>query len=199
MFNGSFREAFTKIATFPEDNLKAFHVLLDWVYTNTLPPLSYNSAIRCYNWQPEEIYILADKLCIPELMDRALDMLRAFQLNTNQTWGRQDAKYIYSLPMMKNSPLRQYALDCMIFSFSLFLEELKERPRKQSSYTRCRKLKVKKVELNRDFLLAVSVRTLKDKIHIHNPNSNDPFPCRYHSHGKDEPCYLSSNKRKRGD
>lgn len=40
MFNGNFVEGSSGEATFPEDSVQAFDLLLEWVYSNTIRPLT---------------------------------------------------------------------------------------------------------------------------------------------------------------
>ncbi|TGO83567.1 hypothetical protein BPOR_0626g00060 [Botrytis porri] len=77
-----FSESITNSAVLQEDNTEAFDVLVDWVYTNRLPP-EIASGIRRY--------ILADKICPPELMDQVMDRIR-----TEYPLGPPDVLDIYS-------------------------------------------------------------------------------------------------------
>ncbi|KAF7900302.1 uncharacterized protein EAF01_007604 [Botrytis porri] len=97
-----FSESITNSAVLQEDNTEAFDVLVDWVYTNRLPP-EIASGIRRY--------ILADKICPPELMDQVMDRIR-----TEYPLGPPDVLDIYSrLP--NGSKLRVFALDLMTLEF----------------------------------------------------------------------------------
>jgi len=39
MFNGGFKEATTNSATFPEDSVEAFDILIEWVYSGKVRSL----------------------------------------------------------------------------------------------------------------------------------------------------------------
>lgn len=85
MFKVEFEEARTNTGRCPEDDPKAFDLLFGWVYDGSLRPLfcvkqplgeddTNNGANPL--WEPEMLYALADKLCIPELMDPIMDVLK---------------------------------------------------------------------------------------------------------------------------
>jgi len=78
MFRGSFSEAATSEVTFPEDTPEAFEVLISWVYHSRLPPgaVTKNNDSQKWTeilWDHCKVYALANKFCLPELMDEVMD------------------------------------------------------------------------------------------------------------------------------
>lgn len=96
MFHSRFQEGLSNKATFPEDDVDAFDVLLGWVYFDNIRVIeraeSTSTALEKsiktitdllttttvsddppLTWSPITAYSLADKFCIPELMDRIMD------------------------------------------------------------------------------------------------------------------------------
>lgn len=81
MFNGGFKEAQDQSATFPEDSLDDFELLIEWVYTGSYPqfegeyPATMAPAFM-------GVYCLAEKLCLPALADYSMTSLRNQYLKT---------------------------------------------------------------------------------------------------------------------
>lgn len=73
MFNSGFKESQANVAEFPEDDPMAFDIFLTWVYSGNVPQsiLPKRNKGNCYNWMwpAYEVYGLADKLCLPQLME----------------------------------------------------------------------------------------------------------------------------------
>lgn len=74
MPNGDFCEA-SGSATFPEDDLDSFDRLLKWAYYGIISSNIYWRVDGTWkrDWCPLKLYVLADKLNIPEITDRAMD------------------------------------------------------------------------------------------------------------------------------
>ncbi|TGO60644.1 hypothetical protein BOTNAR_0142g00150 [Botryotinia narcissicola] len=109
MFNSGFSESKTNSAVLREDGHEAFDVLVDWVYTSILPR-------DAGFWGLVEVYVLADKICLPELMDQVMDTIQA-ECPLHPT----DASNIYNrLP--KGSKLRLFALDIITFEFTNLMQ-----------------------------------------------------------------------------
>jgi hypothetical protein len=68
MFNGGFKEATTKSATFPDDDPEAFEKLIEWLYTGRFMTISSNSGQSRVLF---DMALLASKYSIWELLDRA--------------------------------------------------------------------------------------------------------------------------------
>jgi hypothetical protein len=76
MFTGSFSEAHSNSGTFSEDDPVAFGSLLTWVYQGDIPKTDHtklNITEAISSWPTFSLYCLADKFCIPELMDHVMD------------------------------------------------------------------------------------------------------------------------------
>ncbi|CAD6447387.1 e281ed2a-d50c-4d00-9af7-e2c1a4af7f29 [Sclerotinia trifoliorum] len=72
MFNGRFMEGTMNSATLPEDDLELFNILVSWIYSGQIPALHSNLETDL-DWPILDLYVLADKFCIPNLMDQTLD------------------------------------------------------------------------------------------------------------------------------
>ncbi|TVY38290.1 hypothetical protein LOCC1_G007942 [Lachnellula occidentalis] len=74
-FNGIFQEAQRGEMYLPEDDPDTVALLVDFLYRGTVP----KAKLIAGGARPlEKLYYLADKLCLPELMDRSADELRSF-------------------------------------------------------------------------------------------------------------------------
>jgi hypothetical protein len=75
MFNGSFAESQTDTAKFPEDGPIAFDILQGWLYTGRLRKalIRHSNGDVTSSWCPCEVYSLAEKLCLPSLMNELMD------------------------------------------------------------------------------------------------------------------------------
>jgi hypothetical protein len=104
MFSGEFKEACNGTPSFPADKVVAFDVLFNWVYTNTLRPLVVikQGAAKTFSWNVVDFYFLADKLCLPELQHRIIDVCRASLLAENALPTADLVVYAYS----QTSPVR---------------------------------------------------------------------------------------------
>lgn len=78
MFNGGFQEATKQAATLPEDNPEVFDLLLEWVYTGRLSPVSSTNDAPVRDWRVLlELYLLAEKIVLPKLMDCTMSTIVA--------------------------------------------------------------------------------------------------------------------------
>ncbi|TGO34767.1 hypothetical protein BHYA_0183g00190 [Botrytis hyacinthi] len=121
MFNGGFSEASSNSAEFPEDSPESFDVLLEWAYSQYRPlrPLNRVSpGSVSSNWSAISFYLLMDKLCMPDLMNEAMDSLRQFSKDNDFLPSIKQVIYVYrrSLP---SSKLRLYVLNSLLYAFSL--------------------------------------------------------------------------------
>ncbi|KAF4627909.1 hypothetical protein G7Y89_g10249 [Cudoniella acicularis] len=77
MFESGFKEEIEGMANFPEDSTEAFDLLIEWIYTSNIQPIQLTSKDRTIQeWCPLKFYILAQKLCLPDLMDLVMDAWR---------------------------------------------------------------------------------------------------------------------------
>ncbi|KAF7931559.1 uncharacterized protein EAE98_004295 [Botrytis deweyae] len=156
-------------AVLREDNTVAFDVLVGWVYTNRLPP---DGSF----WNPVEVYILADKICLTELMDEVMDAIQ-----TDFPLSSPDALVIYSrLP--KDSKLRLFALDIITFEFNTF---------RQLNLPILADVNAKNEDFALDFLIRIQSYMSRRTVI---PNPRKSYPCTYHCH-EDGKCTSTRNPK----
>ncbi|KAI9643279.1 hypothetical protein NHQ30_007896 [Ciborinia camelliae] len=129
MFQGSFQEAASNSASFPEDDLEAFCVLMHWVRNGNLPPWIIRpknreidpldpdeevDVVQVYSsFDFIELYALADKFCVFNLMNLITDyVVRTLELD-GSWFTIEDISDIYA-KAPENSGLRRLA--CFIFN-----------------------------------------------------------------------------------
>ena len=176
MFKGGFQEAADNAAKFPEDDPQSFDVLLGWVYEGDLRSLNTKGQEDepLLSWSPGKLYALSDKLCLPELMDKIMDMQRE--------WGRDHERFIpheeavqgYELSTA-GSPYREYLATCCAFAI-VKLEENSWRIEDLSD------LLAKAPDLN----LEVMKILREAKGDVYDPDAEED--CDFHTHEKDIPC-----------
>jgi hypothetical protein len=77
--DGGFAESYTKSATFAEDDPESFDLLLGWVYHDSIkvPAVKTDGEDDPeLSWKPNSLYRLAEKICLPQLQDQVVDMVR---------------------------------------------------------------------------------------------------------------------------
>ncbi|THV44520.1 hypothetical protein BGAL_0625g00060 [Botrytis galanthina] len=159
MFNSGFSESTTNSAVLREDDLEAFDVLVDWVYTSILPP-------DADLWGLVGVYVLADKICLPELMDQVMDTIQAkYPLHPS------DASDIYSI-LPKGSKLRLLALDMITFEFTKPMNA-------QLDISKLADVNAKNEEFALDFLIKIRSHMSRQTAI---PNPRKSRSCTYHSH-----------------
>ncbi|KAF7956582.1 hypothetical protein EAE96_003916 [Botrytis aclada] len=191
MFNGSFSEASNNSADFPEDSPDSFDVLIEWAYSRNHPLRPLNRASPgslSSNWNAISFYILMDKLCMPDLMNEAMDLLRQFSKDNNFRTSLEGVIYVYrrSLP---SSKLRLYVLNGLIFSLSLVQEP------EATHLARLVDIIREDTDLTADFLTAVQDRFRGG------PKPNDPSTgdgSIYHVYGEGISCSCALNERRCG-
>ncbi|TGO22307.1 hypothetical protein BPAE_0173g00070 [Botrytis paeoniae] len=157
MFNSGFSESTTNSAVLREDNTQAFDVLVGWVYTNRLPP---DGSF----WGPVEVYNLADRICLPELMDEVMDVIQAdFPLSS------PDVLVIYSR-LSKASKLRLFALDIITFEFCTL---------RQLNLPILVDVNAKNEEFALDFLIRIQSYVRRRTVI---PNPRKSYYCTHHCH-----------------
>ena len=80
MFDSGFAEAIYSQEIFPKDDPSAFNTLIKWIYTRKLPAM-IKRVILIHGvgeetrkiWDPIDLYCLADKLCLDELIIATMD------------------------------------------------------------------------------------------------------------------------------
>ncbi|RAL62006.1 hypothetical protein DID88_002495 [Monilinia fructigena] len=130
MFQGSFQEAISNAASFPEDEVEAFNDLIYWVSNGHLPPCTIyyenegfypNQEIQgiapvriAFGYDYLELYALADKFCIFNLMNLITDYVIGLLALDASVLPIQDISDIYATAP-ENSGLRRLA--CYIFNY----------------------------------------------------------------------------------
>jgi hypothetical protein len=175
MFKGGFAEAKTNTAKFPEDDPEAFDVLLDWLYGGSLPPVTRTlregeENLYDMSWDWQDVFVLADKLCIPELMDVTMDFCREYDYEENSFPALESIEQGYKITSA-GSVLRKYlAMSCAYLilnkSNTWSLQDLSE-------------LSVKIPELNRDIMEIMR----EQEGAVEDPRELPD--CDFHSHPKD--------------
>ncbi|ESZ96700.1 hypothetical protein SBOR_2910 [Sclerotinia borealis F-4128] len=131
MFEGSFQEATSNSASFPEDEVDAFHALIYWVNNGYLPPwiiyldangddtdrkVSSASVRVQVGFDFVGLYVLADKFCAFNLMNFITDyVIRSLELNES-VLPIEDISEIYA-NAPANTGLRRLA--CYSFYYSV--------------------------------------------------------------------------------
>jgi hypothetical protein len=117
MFNGGFVEAKNNTASFPEDSPEAFDLLIEWVYTGVLRQHTYGAA-SVENWEFISFYTLAEKLCLPQLQDTAMDMMQASQLREGIILSILGMTLAYEKTQV-GSGYRLYTLHSLFYSLGI--------------------------------------------------------------------------------
>ncbi|TGO48340.1 hypothetical protein BCON_0243g00120 [Botryotinia convoluta] len=191
MFNGSFSEASSNSADFPEDFPDSFDILLEWAYSQYHPlrPLNRVSSDSLdLSWNAIEFYLLMDKLCMPDFMNEAMDLLRQFLKDNNLLISIEQVIYVYrrSLP---SSKLRLYILNGLLYGFSL------DREPDSTLLVRLVDIIREETDLTADFLTAVQDQ-VRGGPKSTNPSAGDGGI--YHIHGIGISCSCSLNERRCG-
>ncbi|CZR67135.1 uncharacterized protein PAC_17034 [Phialocephala subalpina] len=110
MFKSGFKEATDNKVSMPEDDPKAFDLLMLWVYTGNLPPFEWvlKPPTNLGNFDALTLYALADKMCLENVMDLiATSYIEAFRVQG----ALPRAEYLGSLytKLPEHTALRKYA------------------------------------------------------------------------------------------
>jgi hypothetical protein len=191
MFSGQFKEAKENEATLPEDDPRAFGILIQWVYTGTLKSINFRiddkgnkigdiDGVQIYNRDMLLVYELADKLCMSYFMDKVMSALIAFQKTTMFMFEFQTIKFHYG-KIPKGSPLRKYFGHCIHF----ILRELhNEKERSNWPTSDAYQLMRENEDIGIDVLELI--RNHPPGTHVTEPWS---LPlCTFHTHGPDGKC-----------
>ncbi|PQE23545.1 BTB POZ domain-containing protein [Rutstroemia sp. NJR-2017a BVV2] len=177
MFMSGFAEAKNNYASFPEDSVEAFDLLIEWVYTGVFPKVE--------NWNFLSFYTLAEKLCLPQLQDTAMDMLRTSQ---------HASRLILTLSLItdayqntqQGSGYRLYALHSLLYILCLPGDKALEGWNNKDIVEM---LKKSSPDLNMDYMTMIRTHfrqtPLKKPV---DPRIGDA--CVYHSHKIDKQCLL---------
>jgi hypothetical protein len=158
-------------------------MLIRWVYNNTLPVLMrlpLNDILHDQmTWHAGHLYVLAERIGLPQLQDIAVDTLLSFFEANKILPCPEFMVYLYS-QTKKTSPIRKLlarSLHFVVYSpgdpSKWPLEKLLK------AQNECTDLGVDYTQLFRDHVVARNPWTL--------PN------CEFHCHGKEEACMSSRN------
>ncbi|KAI9646437.1 hypothetical protein NHQ30_004429 [Ciborinia camelliae] len=184
MFNGSFLEGTTQVATLPEDDPDAFRLLVAWVYTGSIASEVFPG--NTFLLPLSALFILAEKYCIAALMDFSIESIRD-QMDKKQCLAhRHPVESIYEKTHAK-SKLRVLLSVIVANVLVANLHRSRERADDKDAWS------------NEDLqsLLCGSADLTLDVIKI--MREAEPFDrrfatpiyfprCHYHQHGKDEKC-----------
>ncbi|KAB8293271.1 hypothetical protein EYC80_007602 [Monilinia laxa] len=191
MFQGSFQEATSNSASFPEDEVEAFDDLVYWVSNGHLPPCTIyhetegfypNQEIQgiapvriAFGYDFLELYALADKFCIFNLMNLITDYVIGLLALDASVLPIQDISDIYA-NAPENSGLRRLA--CYIFNY--YIES-------------CSKVRYPVKDLA--YLLRTVDDLALDTINLKRSQAGEPFvlpedlaACEFHEHSNGEIC-----------
>jgi hypothetical protein len=109
MLNGNFKEASDNIAHFPEDDIDAWELLVQWLYQGRLTPLILSpnrdkSEIAALEMRVK-LYCLAETYGITLLMDSTIDTLAQIYKVRTRTPELSTFRYAYA-HTLEQSPLR---------------------------------------------------------------------------------------------
>lgn len=191
MFNGGFAEASDNKANFPEDSPESIDLLIEWIYTDRIRRLEYIKVVTPLfgvvsadlSYDPIELYALAQKFCIPKLMDQTLDVFRMTDRIRGSTMGPLYMQRAYEKTQEKTG-MRLYALDSMLYKFF----EGRLTPRSDAIIFTA--LVSANFDLGVDFFRRM--QELEPGATVEDPSRGEN--CIYHSHKKDEQCLLEENK-----
>ncbi|KAE9368115.1 hypothetical protein N431DRAFT_349514 [Stipitochalara longipes BDJ] len=189
MFSGGFKEATDSFAEFPDEDVKAFENLIQWVYSGSLPRFQWIQDAEGEegefesSWCIAQTYLLFDKLCLFSLADQALTDFLAETAKLKIVMDFGLIQTIYKLAP-ERSPLRKLALQSFHFAMNGQTPD-------EVAVSNWDMEEVKKGLIgNGDFLL--DYLTL---MHKHNNLEivQDPAEmpvCFFHHHGEGEPCFV---------
>jgi len=125
MFNGGFKEDEDNSVHFPEDDIESFDLLMEWIYTDRLRPLSIvgnDEAEKTVSWDPIGLYILAHRFCLTKLSNRVMDSYRLLHVESNTRPSRHAISRVYSNAPV-GSPMRLYCVQFLGYFILKFQEE----------------------------------------------------------------------------
>ncbi|KAF7863070.1 hypothetical protein EAF04_007153 [Stromatinia cepivora] len=182
MFSSGFIEGLEGKVFFPEDSPQSFDIFYGWVYLGTLPTFKFvvEGGKSGFNWNPIFLYILADKLCLVELMDQSFDIYFEALAKADGMPRVEWVEKVYELTPM-GSPLRKFMCHTMYYVFSNFRSE-----RSNASWSTDEVAMVMKS--HPDFAMDFLNLLRSNPVGV---AAKDPYQlpkCDFHCHGKDEPC-----------
>lgn len=180
MFKNEWQEASSNTATFPEDTVESFDLLLGWIYSAPMPPLKTKPGpVRVQSWNFVLFFALASKLCLPRLMDRLMDIGRSYHQEENLMYDLPSVQLIYKV-CPENSTLRIYAIRSLHY---MFLNGRTNDKFESSSPAKVQEVLHADKDLCQDFLKLLQENPFQPVSH---PKTADK--CEFHCHEKADKC-----------
>ncbi|QSZ31399.1 hypothetical protein DSL72_000964 [Monilinia vaccinii-corymbosi] len=186
MFSIGFVEGSELKAYLPEDDPEDFDVFAGWVYFGTLRALQ-DDETREENWRPINLYILADKFCLPELMDQVIDAYLDELQNNRFLPDIDEIEMAYELTPT-GSTLRRFMCAAMHYIFAAL--RTAEKASNDWPSMDVAALMKSHQDFTVDFLNMM--RTQPAGVAPEDPRWLPK--CEFHCHGKDEPCPQKARK-----
>lgn len=114
-FNSSFSEALNGIVELTEEEPEIFDIAHSWLYTNELTWSEGGKDVPCSCMQLTDLFVLADKLDMPLLCNKAIDTLKSKFLKAACT-PRVTLIDIAYTKTPENSPLRKFFVAMKTFN-----------------------------------------------------------------------------------
>ena len=172
----------------PEDDEVAVSYLIDFLYRGTVPEVVWKPGDKSLTKPIRPLYYLAEKLCFTQLMDKVIDEMTSKGNKYGKCFGSPVVQEVYQ-HTHKNSKLRAFAVATVACSVATIgykdLERFSalERTTRQFffDFWNFHAKYSKKMAAHRD----KSGQELRDAVF---------GPCAFHTHGKDEECYLKTKE-----
>ncbi|APA15934.1 predicted protein [Sclerotinia sclerotiorum 1980 UF-70] len=171
-FNQLFEGNHDPFIEFSDISPPIFDVLIEWVYTDCLRDIEIVKAkgsdrkTFSISWNPIPLYILAEKLSLPGLMDRVMEVVRKLDRSEDVYYSPEALKSIY-VHTRGRSKIRKYVTEHAAYAIRNF-DEL-------SSLSTTELLSaMENIDFVRDYLEVTRIRNLKD------PRIGPG--CEYHTH-----------------
>jgi hypothetical protein len=189
MFFGGFKEATENSAEFPDDDVQAFDILIQWVYSGIVPPFKWipdpDAGEGCWesSWSLLKTYLLMDKFCLFTVGDQ---LLTNFLIELARQHIVSDFDMIDDIyeQAPEDSPLRKFAL----YSFYHTMNVLSKNDTAKSAW-KMEEVKgglMKNGDLLLDYLKLSQQHDIRDPIEA---PTHMPI-CTFHRHTDDEPCTI---------
>ncbi|THV47160.1 hypothetical protein BGAL_0330g00030 [Botrytis galanthina] len=173
------KDSHKSIIKYPEADPNTFDVLVEWTHTDCLRGIymlqkEEGPTIATYrsSWSTKSLYLLAENLILPDLMDRLMEVDRRLDCSYNTRYYPGIINYIYNRTP-KSSKLRRFVAE-------LTAHAIRNSDGKFPLSTADLLSAMENKEFALDYL-EISRR----------PNIEDPRTgsgCRFHVHGKNEKC-----------
>jgi len=181
-FRGNFQEAEKGEMYLPDDNPGAFSSLVDYLYRGVLPKAKddYHAALLL------ELYIIAEKLCLSSLMDKACDAVHSYSSLAGKLVTAKLIAHIYSRTH-GGSKLRKFCASQVAYYLATtrtgnfdYFGGLEDCPDFFMDVFRWHVEHGKKINMFKES----KIMAMEDMF----------GPCEFHTHGDKEECFLEGTK-----